>query len=80
MNGDESLYKVNLDDVTFEELQPTPAHAVAIKEKKIEEWVVNHPGVLFTDDNAVMVIAQEVSGEAQADVLAVDSQGNLIIV
>ncbi len=38
------------------------------------------PELVFSDRDAIMVIAQEVSGEPLADLLAVDSQGTLIVV
>lgn len=80
MNENESLYRVDIENQEFTELKPTYAGDINVKEKEIEKWVVEKPGILFSDPDAVMIIAQEITGELQADVLAVDSQGNLIIV
>lgn len=75
-----ALYRVDLEKDEFELLSPCEASKLAVKEKRIEEWMAVKPELLFSDKDAVMVIAQELSGEPQADLLAVDSQGNLIII
>lgn len=80
MDESASLFKVSLENGAFEEVKPCNSVELAVKEKKIEEWIVKHPQLLFTDPDSVMVIAQEISGEPQADILALDSQGNLIII
>jgi len=75
-----SLYHVDLISGVFESVDSCAAEELNVKEKQIEEWMATNPDLLFTDDEAVMIIAQEKSGEALADLLAVDSQGNLIII
>lgn len=80
MNAIEALYRVDIKHDKFSELRPVNARDIAVKEKDIENWVVGKPQILFSDPNAVMIIASEITGEMQADVLAVDSQGNLIII
>ncbi len=80
MNEGESLYRVDMEHETFAELSPVSTGELDVKEKHIEKWVVGMPEILFSDPDAVMIIAKEITGELQADVLAVDSQGNLIIV
>jgi len=38
------------------------------------------PELLFSDPNSIKIFAQEISGEVMADMLAVDSQGALIVI
>lgn len=80
MSDVSSLYHVNLKKGEFSPLISCNATDLKVKEKQIEEWMALKPNLLFTDEGAVMTIAQELSGELQADLLAVDSQGNLIII
>lgn len=68
------------DSPLFTLLNEVAAHSIKVKEKNFEDWVAKNPKLLFTDENAVLVIAQEVKGEPMADILALDSEGNLIIV
>ena len=75
-----SLYRIKLEEGEFDELLPCDAASVSLKEKKIEEWVALKPELLFSEPGAVMIMAQEMSGEPQADLLAVDSQGTLIVI
>lgn len=65
---------------SFTLMSEVTTHSIKVKEKHFEEWVARNPKLLFTDENAVLVIAQEVSGEPLADILAIDSEGNLIII
>jgi len=80
MIENEALYQVNRNTGEFSELSPASAWELDLKEKEIEKWVVRNPKILFSDPDAITIIAQELSGEVLADVLAVDSQGNLIVV
>lgn len=80
MNEAEALYRVDMEHDEFAVLRPVSARELDLKEKHIEKWVVGKPEILFSDPNAVMIIASEITGEMQADVMAVDSQGNLIII
>ena len=80
MSDVSSLYRVNLKTGEFSPLVSCKAADLKVKEKQIEEWMALKPNLLFTDEDAVMIIAQELPGEPQADLLAVDSQGNLIII
>lgn len=54
-------------------------HEMGIREKAIEEWIASDPQLLFPDEE-VLVIGQSVAGKSMADVLALDSVGNLIVV
>lgn len=51
---------------------------VGLVEKDIENWIAENPDILFGDE--ILTVAQSVSGERMADVLALDSQGRLIVV
>lgn len=51
---------------------------VGLLEKDIENWIAENPKILFGDE--VLTVAQSVSGQRMADVLALDSQGRLIVV
>jgi len=46
---------------SFTLISEVTAHSIKVKEKHFEEWVAKNPKLLFTDENAVLVIAQ--SGE-----------------
>ncbi len=80
MTEAEALYRVDRDNKTFTPLCPVSAGELDIREKEIETWVVSNPGILFSDPKAVMIIATEMTGEMQADVLAVNGQGELIVI
>lgn len=80
MSDISSLYNVDLESGRFTELTSCNAAELKIKEKQIEEWMAHKPNLLFTDEDSVEIIAQEITGKPQADLLAVDSQGNLIII
>lgn len=55
------------------------ASELGIKEKSIENWIAAKPELLFPNE-VILVIGQSVSGQKMADVLALDSSGNLIII
>jgi hypothetical protein len=55
------------------------ASELGIAEKAIENWIAKRPDLLFPNEQ-VLVIAQSVSGESMADVIALDSFGNLLVV
>lgn len=80
MEGIRSVFEIDLDSAEATELHPTSASDLRVKEKQIENWMATNPKLLFTNPEALMLIAQEVTGELMADILAVDSQGNLIII
>jgi hypothetical protein len=80
--SEEKLFHIHdlEESPSFTLISEVTAHSIKVKEKHFEEWVAKNPKLLFTDENAVLVIAQEVSGEPMADILALDSEGNLIII
>lgn len=80
MKNNYSIYNVDLNTIDFTPFTPCDASSLNVKEKNIENWMATKPELLFSNPDAVMIIAQEISGEVMADLLAVDSQGNLIII
>lgn len=55
------------------------ASELGVAEKVIEDWIAENPALLFPKEQ-VLVLAQSVQGQSMADVLALDSFGNLIVV
>ena len=80
MAKERSIYRVDLTSKAMKPLESRSAASLGTKERDIENLLVMNPGLLFTEPSAVLIIGQEISGESIADVLAVDSQGNLIVV
>ena len=54
------------------------ASNIGIYEKTIEDWISSHPELLFPREQ-VLIIGQSIQGKSMADVLALDSYGNLVI-
>jgi hypothetical protein len=80
MKGVRSIFSVDLAKKSFDPLSPSSARDLKVKEKNIEDLMARNPGLLFTQADAVLIIGQELAGEPMADLLAVDSQGTLIVV
>lgn len=57
----------------------TTANKISIKEKTIENLISNSPQTIFPNEE-ILVLGQSISGEKMADVLALDTLGNLIII
>ena len=60
-------------------LAPASPSGLGLLEKHIEQWLADHPEILLPGEQ-VLVIAQSVSGQSMADILALDSGGRLIVV
>jgi hypothetical protein len=72
----------NLDGtyaVSPQGLAPSLPSSVGLLEKHIENWLAAHPEILFPGE-LILVIAQSISGDSMADILALDSSGRLIVV
>lgn len=80
MAKDRAIYRIDLNSNAMKPLETKSATSLGARERAIEDFLVTNPGLLFTDPSAVLIVSQEVSGESIADLLAVDSQGNLIVV
>lgn len=76
------LFGLEKDGTRFvirERFSEKAASDLGIIEKAIEEWIALNPELLFPKEQ-VLVFAQSVAGERMADVLALDSVGNLLVV
>lgn len=79
----EKIFQIDLaekDKPTFKPYKEINASDYHIYEKDIENWFAKNRNVLFSDKDAILILYQETSGERQADILGIDSQGNLIII
>jgi len=75
-----ALFTVDPSKKTSAPLSVRSASDLRLKEKDIEKWMAENPSLLFTSPEAVLIIGQERGGEPMADLLAVDSQGTLIVI
>ena len=76
------LYEIetNGDDLTVtNEFREKNASELGIREKAIENWIAALPKLLLPNEE-VLIIGQSVSGQGMADILALDSLGNLLLV
>ena len=75
------LFKVVQEDaqITFRQYMKYSASQLDIREKDLENWISKNPELLFGGEG-ILVISQSVSGQPMADILALDADGNLIIV
>jgi hypothetical protein len=76
------LYEIENEGGRFlikEKYLEKSASELGVQEKTIEDWLANHPELLFPKEQ-VLVFAQSVAGKHMADILALDSYGNLVIV
>lgn len=67
------------EGASFTPLKKRPASKLAIKEKDLENWMANNENLLFEGEE-VLVFAQSVQGRSMGDILALDSEGHLVIV
>ena len=77
------LYKLNVarDKTTFVRLNPTTMQAQGLLESQMEQWLADNPtAVLPEDESRVLVIFQETPFKNVTDILAVDSDANLVII
>ena len=75
MKNNYSIYNVDLNTSDFTPFTPHDASSLSVKEKNIENWMATKPELLFSNPDAVMIIAQEISGEVMADFLACSQWG-----
>lgn len=67
------------DKRDFRALERKTASDLDLLEKDLENWIVGNPELVFGGEE-VLVVAQSVSGQRMADILALDADGNLVIV
>ncbi|HEX3359281.1 MAG TPA: endonuclease NucS domain-containing protein, partial [Tepidisphaeraceae bacterium] len=80
MPNERSIFRVDLENRSLQQVGRKAPQELGAREKDIEDLLVKKPEMIFSDPDAVLIIGREVSGESIADVLAVDSQGDLIVV
>ncbi len=76
------LYAIEDDGGRFvvrERFVEKSAVDLGVPEKTIEDWIASQPELLFPKER-VLVIGQSIAGQSMADVLALDSVGNLVVV
>ncbi len=61
-------------------LEPTTMVAEGLTEKVVEEWLAANPQVVVPSDERLLVICQEKAFQNLTDILAVDAQGNLVVI
>ena len=67
------------EQTSFRRLEKRSASSLSLTEKDLENWMSRHRALLFGGEE-VLVIAQSVQGRSMADILALDTEGNLVIV
>ncbi len=67
------------EQTSFERLDKRSAKSLRLTEKDLENWMAEHQALLFGGEE-VLVIAQSAQGRSMADILALDAEGNLVIV
>lgn len=78
------MYKVDINSKTTKKLQATSFTDIKVKERTdIQEWIANNPNILEYS-NHLLIIQKEFDGFADTsnrlDLLALDSEGNVIII
>lgn len=56
-----------------------PALKIGVTEKSVENQIADNPDTIFPNEK-ILIIGQSISGMSMADILALDTSGNLIIV
>lgn len=78
------MYKVNIQNKTTEKVPPTTFSDIGVRERDdIQEWIANNPDLLEYF-HKLLIIQKEFDGFADTsnrlDLLALDSEGNLVII
>ena len=76
------LFNIEEDNTDFKiggKYIQKPASEIGIREKNIENWIADNPQLIFPNEE-ILTIGQSISGRSMADVLALDTSGNLIII
>ncbi|HUP79915.1 MAG TPA: DUF5655 domain-containing protein [Pirellula sp.] len=77
------LYKLKKSDTktTFVRLNATTLHEQGLLESQMEQWLADNPTAVLPEDEAqVLVISQETPFKNVTDILAIDAQGNVLII
>ncbi len=76
------LYKIKPNGTTTElvPLKATTMTAQGLTEKVVEEWLAANPHVVVPSDERLLVIHQAKAFQNLTDILAVDAEGNLVVI
>jgi len=77
------LYKLKQADkgkTTFVPFMPTSMAQRGLPEKAMEQWLADNPEAVQPEGQHILVISQEHPFEPIVDILAVDPQGNLVVI
>ena len=78
------MYKINVEEKSAEKIQETTFSKIGLKERNdIQEWIANNPDILeYSSD--LLIIQKEFDGfsdtDRRLDLLALDKQGNLVVI
>ena len=74
-----SIENYQTEFIVKEKFYEKSASELGVQEKTIENWIASRPELLFPKEQ-VLVIGKSIAGKSMADVLALDSVGNLVVV
>ena len=77
------LYRYDPDNDDLDAIAPVDAHAAGVLEKQIEQAVARTPTAIFRASSAgppVLVVRTSVPGRKMPDIIALDSEGRLVLV
>lgn len=80
------MYRINSSENNMEEIAPVTLKEVGFKEEEnLQEWIVKHPECLCDDNDELLIIQKGFSAwdgqsRKELDLLALDKQGNLVII
>ncbi len=81
--GGPVLYRYDPNKGDLDAIAPVDAHAAGVLEKQIEQAVANTPAAIFRSSSAgspILVVRTSVSGRKMPDIIALDSEGRLVLV
>jgi hypothetical protein len=72
----------NLKSYEVEKIEPINLASLDIKESDLEKIIRNNIEILFSDEESLLVIGQQVTNEARgrSDLTAIDNEGNLVLI
>ena len=78
----EKLVRIDMSESTpkFQVIEEVSRKSINLQDADIEEWIMTHPELLFPDQSSVLIFYQAQPGEPIPDTLALDVEGNLMII
>lgn len=77
------LYKLKKtgERTTFVPLKPTSMGEQGLLEKQMEQWLADNPNAVLPEgEERVLVISQEAPFQNMTDVIAIDDEGNIVVI